>query len=332
MTMKTLQLCGLGNGLVDVQFQVTESEFELFGIKKGTMTLVSAEEQEQYFKRLQGSIPHRSSGGSAANSIIAFAGLGGKASFKTVLGDDVWGNFYAQEFKNLDIELIAEIIPQKMTGTCLILITPDAERTQLTCLGINEDFGTEHINEQTVANSEWLYIEGYKFSEPKGAHAIEEAISYAKKHNTKIAVTFSDTFVVNVFRDQLQNAVSAADLIFCNETEGCAFTGETNPHAAFQALCSMVPNVAYTRGAEGSLIRYNGETVAISTFDTNAIDTTGAGDMYAAGFLYGITHNYTPQFAGHLGSYAASKIVSQFGARFHGDYSDILEFIKSKYS
>ncbi|MBN8574186.1 MAG: adenosine kinase [Candidatus Kapabacteria bacterium] len=330
--MKRLQLCGLGNGLVDVQFQVSESDFEHFGIKKGTMTLVTAEEQEQYFRQLQGGVPHRSSGGSAANSIIAFAGFGGKASFKTVLGNDNWGNFYAQEFNNLQIELISEVIPNKMTGTCLILITPDAERTQLTCLGINEDFGTEHINEQTVADSEWLYIEGYKFSEPKGAHAIREAISFAKKHNTKIAVTFSDTFVVKVFREQLTEAVSAADLIFCNETEGCSFTNLDNPHAAFQRLCEIVPNVAFTRGAEGSLIRYNNQTVAISTFDTHAIDTTGAGDMYAAGFLYGITHNYSPQFAGHLGSYAASKIVSQFGARFNGDYTEILQFIKEKYA
>lgn len=329
--MKNLHLCGLGNGLVDVQFQVSEQELESFQIKKGTMTLVSAIEQEQYFRELKGHTPHRSSGGSAANSIIAFAGFGGSASFKTVLGNDEWGLFYKKEFEELQIELNAQTVPDQMTGTCLIMITPDAERTQLTCLGINSTFSADHINEDTVARSEWLYVEGYKLSEPKGAEAINEAIGYAKKHNTKVAVTFSDTFIVNVFREELRNAVHQADLIFCNETEGCAFTDTDNPHEAFKRLCNIVPNVAYTRGSEGSLIHYNGTTHAIAPYDTVALDTTGAGDMYAAGFLYGITHNHSVDFSGHLASYAASRIVAQFGARLHGNYNEIKEFIRNQY-
>lgn len=329
--MKNLQLCGLGSGLVDVQFQVSEEELKEFGVQKGGMTLVTANEQEQYFRKLKGHTPHRSSGGSAANSIIAFAGLGGKASFKTVLGNDEWGSFYAQEFKDLSIELNAEIVPNQMTGTCLILITPDAERTQLTCLGINSSFNADHIREETIARSEWLYVEGYKLSEQSGVEAISEAIGYAKKHNTKIAVTFSDNFIVNVFRNELAEAVKSADLIFCNETEGCSYTDTDNPHEAFMRLCEIVPNVAYTRGATGSLVQYNGETYAIAPYDTVPLDTTGAGDMYAAGFLYGISHNYSPEYSGHLASYAASKIVSQFGARLHGNYEEMKQFIISQY-
>lgn len=313
--MKDLQLCGLGNALVDVEFQLSDADFDALNLQRGTMTLVDAAAQRAYIDGLAHHTPHRSSGGSAANTIIAFGQFGGRGAYKAVLGHDEMGLFYAREFTDLGIHLEADLLPHTHTGTCLVLITPDAERTMLTALGVNSTFSAEHVIEATIARSEWLYIEGYKFSEPSGQSAISEAIGYAKKHGTKIAVSFSDTFIINFFRDGLESALAHADLIFCNEMEGCAYTGAEDSAAAFEKLSAQFTNVCFTKGSKGSLVQWNGEVHEIPSFPVTPIDSTGAGDMYAAGFLYGITHGHSADKAGRLASYAASKVVSQFGAR-----------------
>lgn len=312
---KDIHLCGLGNALVDIEFQLSDSEFDSLNLQRGTMTLVDSSDQNVLIKQMEHHTPHRSSGGSAANTIIAFGQFGGKAGYKAVLGDDDMGRFYAREFTDLGIHLDAELVPDTHTGKCLVLITPDAERTMLTALGVNGTFSTEHIVESTIARSEWLYMEGYKFTEPSGRAAIMESIMLAKKYGTKIAVSFSDTFIVNFFREGLEEALAYADLIFCNLTEGAAYTGLENADEVFGALAEQFPNVCLTLGKSGSRVHWNSAAFEIPSYPTTPIDTTGAGDMYAAGFLYGITHGYSPDTAGRLGSLAASKIVSQFGAR-----------------
>ncbi len=315
MADKEIQVCGLGNGLVDVQAEVNDDMLEKFGVGKGTMTLVEASAQSKYIQQLNNHTFHRSSGGSAANTMIALAQFGARSALKTILGLDDMGSFYAKEFQDLGIHLDADMVHEQDTGTCLALITPDAERTMLTSLGVNRAFGTEHIREATVARSEWLYIEGYKFSEPNGAEAIAEAMRFARQYGTKIAVSFSDTFVVNVFRDSLEEIASNADFIFCNETEAMAFTREDNSDDAFRKLSNSFPSVACTLGKRGSLLNFGEDIHEIAPYYTTPIDTTGAGDIYAAGVLYGITHSYSAVQAGHLGSYAASKVIAQFGAR-----------------
>ncbi|MBI3259069.1 MAG: adenosine kinase [Ignavibacteriae bacterium] len=312
---KDIHLCGLGNALVDIEFQLSDSEFDSLNLQRGTMTLVDSLDQNILIKQMEHHTPHRSSGGSAANTIIAFGQFGGKAGYKAVLGDDDMGRFYASEFTDLGIHLDAELVPDTHTGKCLVLITPDAERTMLTALGVNGNFGVEHIVESTIARSEWLYVEGYKFTESSGRAAIMESIMLAKKYGTKIAVSFSDTFIVNFFREGLEEALTYADLIFCNLTEGAAYTGLEDSDEVFGVLTKQFANVCLTMGKSGSRVHWNGTAFEIPSYPTTPIDTTGAGDMYAAGFLYGITHGYSPDVAGRLGSLAASKIVSQFGAR-----------------
>lgn len=330
MINKDIHVCGLGNGLVDVQIEVPESVLEEIGVAKGSMTLVDAETQAQHLARLHGSVVHRSSGGSAANTMIAVAQFGGRSALKTALGNDDMGKFYAEEFKNLGIHLDADMVSNQPTGTCLVLITPDSERTMLTALGVNRSFGAEHIRENTVARSEWLYIEGYKFSEPNGAEAISESLRYAKRYGTKIAVSFSDTFIVNIFRDSLEDVAAQADLIFCNETEAHAFTAADNNDDAFRRLCRDFPAVAFTLGGSGSRLKFGDDIHEIASYHAVAIDATGAGDMYAAGVLYGVTHGYSPERAGHLGSFAASKIVSQFGARLKESPQTVRDSILAK--
>lgn len=320
---KDIQLSGLGNALVDVQFQVTFEELEALKIPKSTMQLADIERQREVLDSFSHYKPHLCSGGSAANTVIAFAQFGGKAGYSTRIGADNYGRFYSQEFEELGVELHATPTAEQHTGTCIVLITPDADRTLHTSLGVNMLFNPEDVDENAIARSEWLYLEGYKFTEESGTAAIETAIEYAKKHGTKIAVSFSDAFIVNVFRSQLDRALKSADLIFCNELEATSYTGDADGEAAFKTLLKSFENVAVTRAANGSLIHWDGATHQIPAYPANPIDTTGAGDMYAAGFLYGITHGHAPDRAGRLGSYASAKIVSQFGARLQMSHKQV---------
>ena len=317
MSTKSLHLFGLGNALVDVQLQVDDDAFSGLNLRKGGMALVSPREQQALLDRFLHKDPFLCSGGSAANTVIAFAQFGGRAAYGTRLGRDRHGMFYASEFEQLGIELHAELIDNEATGTCIVLITPDAERTLNTSLAVNTTFSKEHVAEEAVSRSEWLYVEGYKFSEQSGAEAIEHAIHYAKKHGTKIAVTFSDAFIVQYFGEGLRSAVAKADLIFCNEAEALAFTGADTTQEAFRALKEVAPNVAMTVGEKGSKVHFGNGSWDIPAVPVVPVDTTGAGDIYAAGFLYGITHGHTPEQAGRLGSAAAAKVISQLGARLH---------------
>ena len=313
--MKDIHVCGIGHALVDIEFAIDDATFQTLGLTKGSMALVSEDQQTTVIDSLSDRTHHRSSGGSAANTIIAIGQFGGKAAYKTILGDDSFGAFYADEFKQLGIQLEAECIEGTKTGTCLVLITPDAERTMMTSLGVNSTYNRDHIIEETIARSHWLYVEGYRLTEPGGADAIREAVSLAKKHGTKIAFSFSDIFVVNVFGDIVNEVATHTDLVFCNEAEAMSFTKKDDTNEAFGELCVTFPHVVMTKGKNGADISFSGEIVEIPAYETTAVDTTGAGDMFAGGFLYGITQGYSILQSGHLASYASSKVVSQFGAR-----------------
>ena len=313
--MKDIHVCGIGHALVDIEFAIDEDTFESLGLTKGSMSLVSEEEQTAVIATLSQRTHHRSSGGSAANTIIAIGQFGGKAAYKTILGDDSFGAFYAKEFRDLGIVLDAEIKEHSKTGTCLVLITPDAERTMMTSLGVNSTYNRDHLVEETISRSEWLYVEGYRLTEPGGADAIREAVILAKKHDTKIAFTYSDSFVVNVFRDIVEEIASFTDLVFCNESEAMAYTKTDDHEEAFKKLTASFPHTVMTRGKHGSELLVFGQRHSIPAYEVTAIDTTGAGDMYAGGLLYGLTQGYSVLRSGHLASYASSRVVAQFGAR-----------------
>ncbi len=321
---KDLQLCGLGNALVDIQIQVHDDDLDGLGANKGEMALVESARQTEILQRFSFQSSHKCSGGSAANTIIAFSEFGGKAAYKTLLGNDNYGEFYSREFKDLGIVLKADKIDTSPTGTCLILITPDAERTMLTSLGASAEFGIDDIDEEIIRRSEWLYIEGYKFSGRASTEAVIAAIGYAKKYGTKIAVTFSDIFIIEAFRDNLSRAAAGADLIFCNAGEAIAFTNTQSVDAAFSKLGEICPNVVVTLGNKGSKVKWGDEILFIPPYPAKAIDTTGAGDMFAGAFLYGIISAGSPLKAGHLASYSSSRIVSQMGARLNTDYAKLI--------
>src|SRR5262249_45666044 len=202
--MKEFKLCGLGNAIVDIFIEVSDQEFTSLGFERGGMRLVDLAEQNALLQRYQKHEPKLVSGGSGANSVIAFSQLGGRAAFIGCVGDDRYGLFYTSEFEELGIDIGNPIIVNEATGTCVCLITPDAERTMRTCLAVSSHLAARHVDEDRVRNSEWLFIEGYVFANPDtGQKAIREAIRIAKTNGTKIAVTCSDAFVVQVFGDAL---------------------------------------------------------------------------------------------------------------------------------
>lgn len=325
---KDIQLTGIGNALLDIEVEVSDQEIANLNFQKGTMALVDSARQNEIFEKLGNRTTHQSSGGSAANTVIAFSSFGGKAAYKTILGHDKMGDYYAKEFQDLGIILDAPRLKEAPTGTCTVLISTDSERTLCTNLGANATYGRQYVNDEIIKRSEWIYIEGYKLTEQSGTEAIFHAIDIAKKYDTKIAFTFSDKFIVDVFRTGLDHVFNNADLIFCNELEAKSFTNtDDSSDAVNKLLAYKDKSFAITLGAEGSIIRYNGADFRIKAYPVKAIDSTGAGDMYAAGVLYGLINWNDVNKAGHLGSLAASRVVSHIGARLKESHTDLRDTI-----
>jgi sugar/nucleoside kinase (ribokinase family) len=316
--MRPFTLCGLGNAIVDIFVEVSDPEFASLGFARGGMTLVELADQKVLLESYQKHEPKLVSGGSVANSIIAFSQLGGRAAFIGCVGDDRYGLFYVSEFEDLGIAIGNPIIVNESTGTCVCLVTPDAERTMRTCLAVSSHLAARHVDEERIKNSDWLFIEGYVFANPDtGQTAIQEAIRVARLHQTKIAITCSDAFVVQVFGDALNEGLKHADLFFCNESEACAITGAGTAADAFDKLKDKVPSVVVTNGPHGAYIRHGGVETLVPAFPSDPKDLTGAGDMFAGSFLYGITHGIAPAEAARAASFLSHKVISQVGARLH---------------
>lgn len=325
--MKHIHLAGVGNALVDIEYRVTDEELVSFELTKGAMMLTDADRQHAMIAALGERNAHRSSGGSAANTIIAYAQFGGRAAYCSLLGRDSMGEFYASEFRDLGIVLEAELIPGGTTGTCLVMITPDSERTLNTTLAVNTEFTRANINEDLIKASEWIYIEGYKLTDDNGAEAVDMALFYAKKHDTNVAVSCSDGFIVDVFGDRLRPLLDRAHLVFCNEREATSLAQVEHGHEAFDALASKYPNVVVTMGPHGSRIAWNAHRCEVPAYAIQAVDATGAGDMYAGAFLYGVLHRHHPEHAGRLASYASAQVVAQYGARLKTSHIEVRDTI-----
>lgn len=316
--MKEFQLCGLGNAIVDIFVEVDDAQFADLGFERGSMRLVEIGEQKQLVKTFQKREPRLVSGGSVANSVIAFSQLGGDGAFIGCVGDDRYGLFYAGEFEELSIEIGSPVIVGESTGTCVVLLTPDAERTMRTCLAVSSHLAAKHVDAERIKKSEWLFIEGYVFANPAtGQTAIREAIKIAKANGVKVAVTCSEAFIPQVFSEPLREALSQTDLFFSNESEACSLTGAANALEAFAKLKSIVPSCVVTDGPRGAHIRYQGTEAHVPSYPCTPKDLTGAGDMFAGAYLFGLTHGVPPTVAARGACFLAMKVITQIGARLH---------------
>jgi len=326
--MRDYDVCGLGNAIVDIFLELNDSEFETLAFERGTMRLVDAEEQTKLLQRF--SDDQRDlrlvSGGSVANSVIGVSQLGGRAAFIGCVGDDRYGLHYAEEFSDLKINIGNPVMVGQTTGTCVALITPDAERTMRTCLAVASHLAARHVDASRIANSTWLFIEGYIFANPAtGQHAIRDAIKAAKSAGTKVALTCSDAFIPEVFGDAFHEALVQSDLLFCNAPESLAVTKTQTSEEAFAALKSLVPNCVVTDGPHGAFVRFDGDESHVPAFACHPKDLTGAGDMFAGAFLYGITHGYAPAVAARGANFLCMNVITQIGARLQQDAKSLWE-------
>jgi sugar/nucleoside kinase (ribokinase family) len=326
--MRDYDVCGLGNAIVDIFLELDDSEFQALGFERGTMRLVDASEQQSLLKLFAERKEELTlvSGGSVANSIIGLSQLGGRGAFIGCVGDDRYGLHYAEEFSSLKISIGNPIIFGETTGTCLALITPDAERTMRTCLAVSSHLAARHVDHKRISSSSWLFIEGYVFANPEtGQHAIREAIGAAKASGTKIALTCSDAFVPEVFGEAFHEALLQSDLLFCNAPESIAVTKASNSQAAFEQLKNLVPNCVVTDGPNGAFVRFHGEECHVPAVSCHPKDLTGAGDMFAGAFLYGITHGYSPSIAARGANFMCMNVITQVGARLQQEAKALWE-------
>lgn len=306
---------GVGNAIMDMQVRCEDGFLADTGIDKGIMTLVDDARQQEILEALAGHEINYCSGGSAANTIVGIADMGGKTAYACKTGNDAFGERYLGEMRELGVAIEVPSV-EGASGTCVVLITPDAQRSMLTSLGVSSTLDSVDIIEREIAQAQYLYVEGYLFAGPSTKAAALHAIKLAKKNGVKVALTISDPFLIDICRDDFQDLIEeSVDLLFCNEAEAAALTGCSDPVDAAQEIHKHCANVALTLGKNGSIIMHEGEVLPIEGVVVDAIDTTGAGDMYAAGVLYGITNGLTWQQAGHLGSHAAARVVAQLGAR-----------------
>jgi sugar/nucleoside kinase (ribokinase family) len=315
---REFDLIGLGNSLVDILLELTDAEFSPLNFEKGTMRLTERDDQHKLLTAFSDHEPRLVSGGSVANSVIACSQLGGKGAFIGCVGDDRYGLHYQEEFKELDIDFVNDPLVGEHTGTCVSIITPDAERTMRTCLAVSSHLAARHVPADKIAAAEWLFIEGYVFANPAtGQHAIREALKAAKASGTKVALTCSDAFIPQVFGDVFREALKQSDLLFCNATEAMAVAGGTSAEEAFGKLKGIVPNAVVTDGPNGAFLRYHGAEHHVPAFACKPIDVTGAGDMFAGALLYGITHGVPAEKAARAANFLAMKVITQIGARLH---------------
>jgi sugar/nucleoside kinase (ribokinase family) len=257
-------------------------------------------------------------GGSAANTVVAVNQFGGKSFYSLLVAHDDFGKFFLDDLKanGVDTNLKFEDCPPGHSGRCLVMTTPDANRTLNTFLGVSSFLSTNQLDEESIVNSTYLYLEGYLVASPKGLDAMKEAKRIAEQNKVDVALTFSDPSMVKYFSKQMEDIVGASvDLLFCNDEEALIFTGSSSLMEARQKLKQVAKKFVITMGANGALI-FDGDTfIQIEPYKVEAVDTNGAGDMFSGAFLYGITHQHTFAEAGKLASLASSKVVKQFGPR-----------------
>ena len=309
---------GLGNALVDIVVEVEDQFLASHNIEKGLMTLVEEDQQNKTIQELAVEERNMKCGGSAANTVIAVSQFGGKSNYAFKVADDREGHFYIKDIvaNGVGASLKEADLPQGTTGKCLVMTTPDAERTMNTFLGITTAFDTHNVDMDLLTQSKYIYLEGYLLPSPTGVEAMNTAIDAAKANDTKVALSFSDPSMVKYFGEPMQQIVDKGiDLLFCNEEEAMIFTGKDSLEEAKAILKTKTQQLVITLGANGAYL-FDGENeFSVAGVETNAIDTNGAGDMFAGAFMYGITNGLSFQKSGDLAAKAASEVVSTVGPR-----------------
>jgi sugar/nucleoside kinase (ribokinase family) len=307
---------GIGNAIVDVLAHTEDAFLEIQRLEKGAMTLVDAARADELYARMGPAV--ECSGGSAANTIAGLASLGADVAYIGKVRDDLLGRVFAHDIRNAGVVFrTPPATAGPSTARCLIFVTSDAQRTMQTYLGASATLGPEDVDAELVANSRITYLEGYLWDPEPAKQAFLRAAEIAHAAGRKVALTLSDPFCVERHRREFQDLVAGhVDVLFANEREALALYETADLDQALGALRGRCDVVAVTRSELGSVVLAGGETIHLPAEPVeHVVDTTGAGDLYASGFLYGLCRGMDLAACGRLGSIAAAEVISHFGAR-----------------
>lgn len=324
---KELDVAGVGNAIVDVISHAEDALLARLGLPKGGMSLIDAVQAHGLYTQMGPGI--EASGGSVANSTVGVASLGGTAGFMGKVRQDQLGEVFTHDLRAAGV--VFETLPAGSgpdTARCLIFVTPDGQRTMNTYLGACVDLGPEDIDEALIARSKITYLEGYLWDPPRAKEALIKAASLAHKHGRKVALSLSDAFCVDRHRDEFTRLLDDhVDILFANETEALSLTQTQSFEAAASAMKGRADLCVLTRGAGGAVVLCkDGERfeTAADPID-KVVDTTGAGDLFAAGFLFGITHGRPPATALRIGALCAAEVIAHYGPRPSCSLKQLLE-------
>jgi len=321
----TLDVVGIGNALVDVISHETDEFIAAHGLVKSSMTLIDTERAEELYAAMSSAI--EASGGSAGNTVAGVASFGGRAAYMGRVFDDQLGAVYAHDMKAQGV-LFANppVVEGPPTGRSLIVVTPDAHRTMNTYLGASAFFCPSDVDPALIASSQVTFLEGYLFDRPESQEAYWTASGYATDAGRKVALSLSDLFCVERHRDGFLPLVrERVDILFANEAEACALWGCDEVGAAVERARAEVSVACITLSEKGSVVVAGPETYEVPAHPVEVVDTTGAGDLYAAGFLFGFTTGRALPECGELGSLAAAEVISHIGARPEVSLASLLD-------
>ena len=316
--MNKYDVYGIGNALVDIEYHSSNEKLAELGIEKGLMTLIDEHQQNNLMTHLGDSHESMACGGSAANTIIGLAQMGAKTHFDCRVANDITGQFFVKDLHDSGVHssLILNETLTGVTGKCLVFATPDADRTMNTFLGASAMLDVGDVDEEAIGHSALVYLEGYLVSADCTRNAAIHARRVAESMGVKTALTLSDPNMVIFFRDGIQEMLGdGVDLLFANEDEVCELAQSKDIGDAIAAVKKVAKTFAITRGKQGAILYDGSELIEIAAHPVEAIDTLGAGDLFAGAFLYGQSQGMGFQQCGDLASLASSKIVTQYGPR-----------------
>jgi sugar/nucleoside kinase (ribokinase family) len=325
MSDRPLDVLAIGNAIVDVIADADDASLARQGMQKGGMRLIDEAEAVRLYDTMR--VGRERSGGSAANTVAGLASLGLDAGFIGQLGDDQLGEIFSHDIRSLGVQFDTPARPDVgATARCLILVTPDAQRTMNTFLGAAQMLGPEAVDAARVAAAKILYLEGYLWDPEAPRQTMVKAIDVAREGGTKVAFTLSDSFVVDRHREQLWDLFEEKriEILFANEAEIMSLAEHDSAEAAALAVAAHVPTVVVTEGAKGAFALSAGETVSVAAEPIEKlVDTTGAGDLFAAGFLAGEARGLGIERSLRLGAICAAEVIQHYGARPEADLANL---------
>ncbi len=319
--MTQYDLYAIGNALVDSEYKVSDAHLLEMGVAKRHMTLIDAERRATLLDAVKDLPTRNIGGGSAANTVVALAQLGGKGFYSCRVADDALGHYYRDDLaaNGVHSNLASGALASDQTGCCMVMITPDAERSMSTFLGATSDLDASSLDEAAIRRSRIYYMEGYLAASPSGLDAALKGRAIAKAAGVALSATLSDMSMINFCRPGLDAMVGdELDYLFCNEEESQTWCGSQDLDTICEQMARLARVVCLTRSAKGCIVLANGQRTEIEAVQVKALDTNGAGDMFAGAFLYAVTQGYSHAQAAWLANQAAAKVVSQYGNRLNG--------------